>query len=147
MNDDTTSLDFEVGPEKDTPSSLKNSPQLQEASRQSFRLPIQKVGSVKVQISDHSLDLVNLVARNKTGIGVRVSSSDTFSIGQQLQNIQFSLGDTDFDLQGRVQHISPDNVGCYLCGIELIDMSVENTDALHRYIDELRTNIFQALEK
>ena len=143
-NDATNSLDFEVGPEEDSPASAKEGPELQEAPRKSFRFPIRKVGSVKVQIADHSLDLVNLVTQNKTGIGVRVTSNNTFSISQHLQNIKFSLEGTDFELQGIVQHISADGVGHYLCGIELIEMSAEDTDALQRYIEELRTKIFQA---
>ena len=141
-------LDFETG----TPDELQNSstaaspkldPELKDISRHAFRFPIQKIGTVKVSIAEHNLDLVNIVVNDKTGIGVRLRREDTFARDQEISIIRFKLFDQDFSFQGKVQHISPDVAGHYLCGIMLTRLTDEEKTILKILVQRLRSELFR----
>ena len=140
-------LDFETG----TPDELQNSsadaspkhdPELKDISRHAFRFPIQKIGTVKVSIAEHNLDLVNIVVNDKTGIGVRLRQKDTFARDQEIPIIRFKLFDQDFSFRGKVQHISPDVAGRYLCGIMLTRLTDEEKTILKILVQRLHSEIF-----
>ncbi len=147
MNDNN-GLEFETGtmdesqPQTD-PASLKDTQDLKDVPRQSFRLPIQKIGTVKVSIAEHTLDLVNIVVNDKIGIGVRVFRDDIFSRDQEIPSIRFKLLDQDFNFQGKVQHISPDVVGHYLCGIMLTRLTDEEKTILKNLTQKLYSEMFR----
>ena len=147
MNDNN-GLEFETGtmdesqPQTD-PASLKDTQDLKDVPRQSFRLPIQKIGTVKVSIAEHTLDLVNIVVNDRIGIGVRVFRDDVFARDQELPIIRFKLLDSDFSLQGKVQHISPDVAGHYLCGIMLIRLADEEKSILKNLAQKLHSEMFR----
>ncbi len=147
MND-TNGLDFEIDPmdesqhQTDSDSS-KGHPDLKNISRQSFRLPIQKIGTVKVSIDEHTLDLVNIVVNDRMGIGVRVAKDDIFASDQELPVIRFKLLDQDFSFQGKVQHISPDVAGHYLCGIMLTQLTDTDKSVLKNQAQRLHAEMFR----
>jgi hypothetical protein len=147
MND-TNGLDFEIDPMDEShhqtdSDSLKGQPDLKNISRQSFRLPIQKIGTVKVSIDEHTLDLVNIVVNDRMGIGVRVAKDDIFASDQQLPSIRFKLLDQDFSFQGKVQHISPDVAGHYLCGIMLTQLTDTDKSVLKNQAQRLHAEMFR----
>ena len=141
-------LDFETdtmdGSQHQTPpASLKDNPERNDVSRQSFRLPIKNIGTVKVSIAEHTLDLVNIVVNDRLGIGVRVSRDDIFARDQELPSIRFKLLDHDLSFQGKVQHISPDVAGHYLCGIMLIRLTDEEKSVLKHLAQKLHSEMFR----
>ena len=141
-------LDFETdtmngSQHQSPPASSKDNPELKDVSRQSFRLPIQKIGTVKVSIAEHTLDLVNIVVNDRIGIGVRVFKDDIFARDQELPSIRFKLLDQDFSFQGKVQHISPDVAGHYLCGIMLIRLADEEKSILKNLAQKLYSALFR----
>ena len=147
MNDNN-GLDFETGTmdgsqHQTDPASLKDKQGMEDLSRQSFRLPIQKIGTIKVTIADHTLDLVNIVVNDRIGIGIRVLKDDIFTREQELPAIRFRLFDQDFNFQGQVQHISPDVAGHYLCGIMLTQLSDEQKSILKNLAQKLHTEMFR----
>jgi hypothetical protein len=146
MNDNN-GLEFETGtmdgpqPQND-PASLKDKQDLNDLSRQSFRLPIQKIGTIKIAIADQTLNLVNIVVNDRIGIGVRVFRDDIFAREQEIPSIRFKLFGQDFNFQGRVQHISPDVAGHYLCGIMLTQLTDEQKSILKNSVQKLYTELF-----
>lgn len=147
MNDNN-GLDFETdsmdeSQNQTNPPSLQNNPEMKDISRNSFRLPIEKIGTVEVTIGEHTLDLVNIVVDDRTGIGVRVFRGDIFTRDQKLPIIQFKLLDQDFSFQGEVQHISPDMTGHYLCGILLTHLTDEERSTLKTMAHKLHSKIFR----
>jgi hypothetical protein len=106
-------------------------------------LPIKKIGTIKVTIVDHTLDLVNIVVNDRIGIGVRVLRDDIFIREQELPTIRFRLFDQDFNFQGKVQHISPDVAGHYLCGIMLTQLTDEQKSILKNSAQKLHTEMFR----
>ena len=145
---DNNGLEFETdtmdgSQHQSPPASLKDNPGLKDVSRQSFRLPIQKIGTIKVAIAEHTLDLVNIVVNDRIGIGVRVFRDDVFARDQELPIIRFKLLDQDFSLQGKVQHISPDVAGHYLCGIMFTQLADEETSILKNLAKKLHSEMFR----
>jgi hypothetical protein len=141
-------LDFETGTpdvsrNPSTASSRKHDLELKDIARHAFRFPIQKIGTVKVSIADHTLDLVNIVVNDTTGIGVRLHRQDIFSVDEELPVIRFKLLDKDFILTGTVQHISPDVSGHYICGIILNRLTAEDRQALRTFTRKLHAELFR----
>jgi hypothetical protein len=141
-------LDFETDDSDESqnppaaPSPQKH-PGLKDISRHAFRLPIQKIGSIKVSIANHTLDLVNIVINETAGIGVRPPRKDTFAKDQKISIIRFKLFDQDFSFQGKVQHISPDVAGHYLCGIMLTRLTDEEKTILKILVQRLHSELFR----
>jgi len=141
-------LDFETG----TPDEAQNPPagltrkkdsKLKDISRHAFRFPIQKIGTVKVSIADRTFDLVNIVVNDTAGIGVRLRQDDIFSVNEELPVIRFKLHDKDFTLAGKVQHVSPDVSGHYICGIVLFRLTAEDRQALRTFAQTLHSELFR----
>jgi hypothetical protein len=147
MNDNN-GLDFETDSMDESqnqtgPASLQDNPGLKDISRHSFRLPIQKIGTVEVSIAEHTLALVNIVVNDRIGIGVRVPNDSIFTRDQELPSIRFKLLDQDFSFQGKVQHISPDVTGHYLCGILLTQLTDKDRSTLKILAHKLHSEIFR----
>lgn len=141
-------LEFEVGTPDGSQNqsagpSRKDDPELKDISRQSFRFPVQKIGAVKVLIADHTLDLVNIVVNDKAGIGIRLPQDDTFALNEELPVIRFKLFDKDFELAGKVQHISPDVTGHYICGIMLVRLTADDKQGLRAILQKLHSELFR----
>lgn len=146
MSTDNDGLDFEFDVMDESSfaqSSLKKDPKLQEISRQSFRFPIEKFAAITIEIKGQQFDLINIVTQERTGLGIRLKGGEPFHLAQQLSDIAFKLDNIEFNVQGQVQHISPDGLGDYLCGIELIDLHPEDKQRLHAFVEKLREELFQ----
>ena len=141
-------LDFETGTPDEAqnpaaaPSPKKDS-ELKDIARHAFRIPIQKIGTVKVLIANHTFDVVNIVVNDTAGIGVRLRQDDIFSVNEELPQIRFKLLDREFTLAGKVQHISPDVSGHYICGILLFRLTAEDRQALRTFAQTLYSELFR----
>jgi predicted nucleic acid-binding OB-fold protein len=147
MNNDDNGLDFEVdstGTSRPSiySSYLKNDPERQNVARQSYRFPIHKIEAIEVAIADQIFKLMNIVVNNRTGIGIQLENETVLSPGQDLSDIHFKLLGNEFNLQGRVRQISPDNFGKYICGIELTDLTDADQQTLQRLVHTLRSRLF-----
>jgi hypothetical protein len=140
---DNLDIEFEVMDESSLAQGpLQSDPAPRKVPRQSYRFPIPKIDAVTVQINGQQFDLINIVAHERTGLGVRLRGGETLHLGQQLSGISFKLDNDEFRLEGLVQHISPDNFGNYLCGIELLKLHPEDRQRLLAFVEKLRSELF-----
>lgn len=108
--------------------------------RESFRAPSDEFGTVSLQIGDQHFDVVNIGTH---GIGILLSQGDAFSINEKLGSINLIWQGNAFPLQGKVVHISPDESGNYLCGIELTKLDEESDKKLREHLEQYRHTLFE----
>ncbi|MDH5299499.1 MAG: PilZ domain-containing protein [Desulfobulbaceae bacterium] len=112
---------------------------LEQITRDIFRIPVLESHDVTVQIDSRSFTVVNLGSK---GLGIILTGENLFAADNKLHAITLVLGGKQFNLEGRVVHVSPHDSGNYLCGIELVDMDVDSSKAIDDYIRQNRSTLF-----
>ncbi len=104
--------------------------------RRSYRLPIETMDQVKLQIENSVFMLINI---SLGGVGVFIRTPDLFQPDQQL-TAKLLFENNAFPVIGRVQHIAPFSENGYLYGISLIYQDEKALDDIKRFIEYTRQN-------
>ena len=110
---------------------------IQEISRNSFRIPINESDNVTLQINNHPYEIINITS---VGISIYLVYADVFSIGDIIDKIELYIEGELLTFQGRVRHISPKDSDGYLYGIELIEPIKNSKRILLDYIQKKLKN-------
>lgn len=117
----------------------ENGLELLKVIRESFRTPKDESDKVTVQINDKDFEVVNIGSQ---GIGILIPQEDMFYVNEKLRSIKLTWQGNPFSLQGKVVHISPDDSGNYLCGIQLINLDKKSEKKLKKYLQGNRSALF-----
>lgn len=109
-----------------------------DGGRKFFRIPIDDSSNVSISIQGKGYQVLNVAAG---GVGIYLNNIDTFSTGDEIENIVLTIDSTSCDVTGRIAHVSPNN-DRFLCGIELLAMDQKTNDLLQRFIDNHRASLF-----
>ncbi len=112
---------------------------LEQITRDIFRVPVLESHDVTACIGARTYQVVNLGSR---GLGILLDEEDALPQASSHHAVGLRLLDQQFELQGRVVHISAHESGRYLCGIALVDMNEEIAQAIADYIGKYRANMF-----
>jgi len=110
---------------------------IQKISRNSFRIPINELDNVTLQINNHPYEIINITS---VGISIYLVNADVFFIGDVIEKIELYIEGERLVFQGRVRHISPKGSDGYLCGIELIETITNSRRILLDYIQKKLNN-------
>jgi Tfp pilus assembly protein PilZ len=115
----------------------ETSEDIQKISRNSFRIPINELDNVTLQINNHPYEIINITS---VGISIYLVNADVFFIGDVIEKIELYIEGERLTFQGRVRHISPKGSDGYLCGIELIETITNSRRILLDYIQKKLNN-------
>ena len=110
---------------------------IQKISRNSFRIPINEIDNVTLQINNHPYEIINVTS---VGISIYLVNADVFFIGDVIEKIELYIEGERLTFQGRVRHISPKGSDGYLCGIELIETITNSRRIFLDYIQKKLNN-------
>jgi len=110
---------------------------IQKISRNSFRIPINELDNVTLQINNHPYEIINITS---VGISIYLVNADVFFIGDVIEKIELYIEEERLTFQGKVRHISPKGSDGYLCGIELIETITNSRRILLDYIQKKLNN-------
>ena len=138
------------GPKEITPWELTDLPvappgaapaaaELQKIIRKHYREPILDDDPVCAEIDGHTHRVSDIGSR---GLGLKAPSPDSFLAGTQC-SITLHIGDNTIALRGKITHVSPGEASgeCH-CGIEFIDLSQKDEQALQRFLTEHHARLF-----
>ncbi|OGP59655.1 MAG: hypothetical protein A2V65_02455 [Deltaproteobacteria bacterium RBG_13_49_15] len=108
-------------------------------TRDSFRAPIDPSNPIQVKIGTRKYDALNIARR---GIGVLVPSPDVFAQDEELKTLVLICRGNEIALEGRVVHISPYELGKFICGIEFICLDEKTVLRLREYLEKCRIHLF-----
>lgn len=117
----------------------KNDLELLKVTRDSFRRPVADPEKAEIQIFGQAVTATNLSCN---GIGILVSEENTFSLGDNLNEISIHCGGNQISLQGQVVHVTSSESGGYLCGIQFSFAAKKDVDRLRRFIEENHSDLF-----
>ena len=112
---------------------------LEQITRDIFRIPVVESHDVTALIEKQSVPVINLGSK---GLGILLTEEEAFPVSDDIFDLTLDLSDKEFDLQGKVVHVSPHDSGNYLCGVELVDMSKECGQTIAAYIKKHRSSMF-----
>lgn len=107
--------------------------------RKSYRISLTKWSTIKFKVNNSTFDVVNISAN---GLAIRIDNPDLFSVGQELPDVKLNLEGTYLIFRGKVNHISPDSYGHYLCGIDIINVDESNKEVLQKFVQQNRNELF-----
>jgi hypothetical protein len=112
---------------------------LQKIIRKNYREPILDDDPVCAEINDSTHKVCDIGSR---GLGLIVPSLDVFLAGTAY-SITLHIGDNTIALRGKVTHISPSEISgeCH-CGIEFIDLSPKDEQALQHFLAAHHARLF-----
>ena len=143
------------GPEEITPWELTDLPvapagaapaatELQKIIRRHYREPILDDDPVCAGIDSHTHRVSDIGSR---GLGLTVPALGGFLAGASC-SITLHIGDNTITLSGRITHVSPsENTGECHCGIEFIDLSQNDEQALQRFLTEHHARLFRGTNR
>ncbi len=141
-NNDGLEFDVAADDTAQNHSSTDDKSQLKRLLRESYRLPVKTLKSFKVQINQIDFVPLNLVVGDRSGVGIMLEDKILFSEGEQLNKIQLTLDGKDIFAQGKIQHISPNGDGNYICGIELLDLGKKDSATLKKFSKKCYSKLF-----
>jgi c-di-GMP-binding flagellar brake protein YcgR len=110
------------------------------AMRKHFRVSVKGNTDISDKINDVEYEMFDV---SEGGLGILLSSEDIFiSEGDELQ-IELTIKETTYNLQGKVAHISPEGPGEQLCGIEFINIDKDTKDKLAQFVQACKEDIFK----
>lgn len=138
------------GPEEITPWELTDLPvappgaapataELQKIIRKHYREPILDDDPVCAEIDGRTHRVSDIGSR---GLGLTAPSLDGFLAGAPC-SITLHIGDNTIALRGKITHVSPGETSgeCH-CGIEFINLSQKDEQALQRFLTEHHARLF-----
>jgi hypothetical protein len=112
---------------------------LQKIIRKHYREPILEDDPVCAEINGHTHRVSDIGSR---GLGLIVPSRDGF-LADASCSVTLHIGDNTITLSGRITHVSPsENTGEFHCGIEFINLSQNDEQALQRFLTEHHARLF-----
>jgi len=138
------------GSEEITPWELKDLPvapvgtepvdaDLPKIIRKNYREPILENDAVCAEIDGLAQRVCDIGNR---GLGLIVPALDRFLAGAAY-SVTLHIGDNTIALRGKVTHISPSETsGEYHCGIEFIDLSQKDEQALQHFLTAHHARLF-----
>lgn len=112
---------------------------LEQITRDIFRIPVHESHDVSALIEKQSFPVINLGSK---GLGILLSEEDAFPASDRILSILLRLNGKQFELQGKIVHVSPHDSGNYLCGVELIGMTSQCEKTIADYIKKHRSSMF-----
>ncbi|MEA3547383.1 MAG: PilZ domain-containing protein [Thermodesulfobacteriota bacterium] len=107
--------------------------------RNFFRLPVDTSAKIKVRIDGREYRVVNLA---NSGVGIRLLQRDVFQSDDHLNQVELEIEGKCLSSRGRVVHVSLDDDGSWLCGVELVELDKEGQAVLRDYVDHCREVLF-----
>jgi len=127
--------DLPVAPAGGTPAATE----LQKIIRKHYREPILDDDTVCAEIDGRTHRVSDIGSR---GLGLTVPTLGTLQAGAPC-SIVLHIGDNTIALSGRITHVSPsETTGDCHCGIEFIDLSPKDEQALQRFLTEHHARLF-----
>ncbi|MDH4319996.1 MAG: PilZ domain-containing protein [Desulfobulbaceae bacterium] len=112
---------------------------LEQITRDIFRIPVHESHDVSALIENQSFPVINLGSK---GIGILLNEEDAFPVSDQIFTITLHLGGKQFELKGKIVHVSPHDSGNYLCGVELVGLTHQCEKTIADYIKKHRSSMF-----
>jgi len=112
---------------------------LEQITRDIFRIPVLETHDVTALLEKQNFPVINVGSK---GIGILLTDEESFPVSDQIFDIMLRLMGKEFELQGKIVHVSPHESGNYLCGIELLDLNNECEQTIASYIKNHRSSMF-----
>jgi len=113
--------------------------ELQKIIRNYFRIAISEEDRVTIKADGHDYAVIDVGNR---GVGIRLTEEDILLNKNDNLDVEIMLGANKLHLKGKVAHISIDDTGQYLCGIEFIQMDKKSKQGLLDYLNQTRRKFF-----
>ena len=110
------------------------------AMRKHFRVGVKENTDISNKINDVEYEMFDI---SEGGLGILLSPEDIFiSEGDKLQ-IELTIKETTYNLQGKVAHISPEGPQELLCGIEFINIDKDIQNIVAQFVQVCKDDLFK----
>lgn len=113
--------------------------ELKKLIRNYFRVAIDDPSIISLLANGHSYSIVDVGDR---GVGIRLTAEDIFLSVHDELDIELKINGIIHAVQGKIVHISPDDTGGFLCGIELIKLDETTRKNIIELLQSFRKVLF-----